>query len=129
MDKKERSVINTNEAPGAVGPYSQGISYNGLFYFSGQIALDPQSGKLVDGGVEAQARQVLQNINALLKSQNLTAQNVLKTTVFITDITKFSAVNSIYAEFFNAEPPARSCVEVSKLPLGAAIEIEIVAGK
>lgn len=124
-----KKIINIPDAPKAVGPYSQGVNYNDLFFFSGQIAIDPQNSKLIEGDVVAQTKQVFKNIDALLKSQNLTAQNVIKTTVFLTNLSAFAEVNAEYAKYFSSAPPARSCVEVSKLPLGALVEIEIIAAK
>lgn len=125
--KSEKRIISIADAPAAVGPYSQGVALKDLVFFSGQIAIDPKIGKLIDGDVVAQTKQILKNIDNLLKSEGLTAENVVKTTVFITDITKFAAVNAAYAEYFSSNPPARSCIEVSALPLGALVEIEIIA--
>lgn len=123
----KKDVIATQNAPAAVGPYSQAIRSGDLVFLSGQIAIDPATGKLVDGDVTAQAAQVCKNIAALLASQGLDMANVIKTTVFITDIAQFGAVNKVYAEYFTAPCPARSCVEVSALPLGALVEIETIA--
>ncbi|MDR2201941.1 MAG: RidA family protein [Clostridiales bacterium] len=125
----ERRIIETKNAPAAIGPYSQGIAAGGLVFFSGQIAIDPRSGETVSGGVTEQARRVLKNIAALLESQNMTAQNVVKTTVYLTDMNDFAALNAVYAEFFGVNPPARSCVGVASLPKGALVEIEITAAK
>ena len=127
--KSEKRIISIADAPAAVGPYSQGVALQNLVFFSGQIAIDPKVGKLIDGDVVAQTKQILKNIDNLLKSEGLTAENVVKTTVFITDITKFATVNAAYAEYFSSNPPARSCVEVSALPLGALVEIEIIAAR
>ena len=122
-----KEVISTSKAPGAVGPYSQGIKTGNMFFFSGQIPIDPAIGKLVEGDVSAQAEQACKNVMALLESQGLTAANVVKTTVFITDMGNFAAVNEVYKKYFTAPCPARSCVEVSKLPLGAQVEVEAIA--
>ncbi len=122
-----KKIIATDTAPKAIGPYSQGIEANGFLFFSGQIPLDPDTGKLADGGIAEQTRQALKNIDALLKSQGLFAQNVVKATVFITDMSQFPAVNAEYGKYFSVDPPARSCVEVAKLPMGAAVEIEVIA--
>lgn len=122
-----KEVISTSNAPGAVGPYSQGIKTGNLFFFSGQIPIDPAVGKMVEGDVTAQAEQACKNVMALLESQGLTAANVVKSTVFITDMGTFAAVNEVYKKYFTAPCPARSCVEVSKLPLGAQVEIEVIA--
>lgn len=123
----KKDVISTAKAPAAVGPYSQAIRTGDLLFLSGQIALDPATGKLVEGDIRAQATQVCKNISAVLESQGLSLANVVKTTVFITDIKQFAAVNEIYAGHFPAPCPARSCVEVSALPLGALVEIEAIA--
>ena len=124
-----RKTILTDKAPAPIGPYSQGIEANGFIFFSGQIAIDPAVGKIVATDVEGQTRQVLANISALLSSVSLTPAAVVKTTVFVKDIGDFAKVNAIYAEMFGIEPPARSCVEVSALPSGALVEIEVIAVK
>lgn len=122
-----KKIIHTENAPAAVGPYSQAIVANGFVFTSGQIALIPAEGKLLDGGVQAQARQVLQNLQAVLEAAGTSLNNVVKTTVFLADINDFLAVNEIYGEFFSENPPARSAFEVANLPLGALVEIEAVA--
>ena len=121
-------IINTDNAPAAVGTYSQGVAVNGTYYFSGQIGIDPQTGNLVEGFIP-QMNQVMKNIDGLLNSQNLTRDNIVKTSIFLTDLNNFSAVNDAYVEFFKAPYPARSTVEVSKLPKGAVVEIEVIAAK
>ena len=123
----EKTIVRTDRAPAAIGPYSQGVRVGNLFFFSGVIPLDPDTGALVGADAAEQTAQVLQNIRALLASQGLSPQNVVKTTVFLTDIAAFGAVNDVYATLFETEPPARSCVEVSALPKGALVEIECVA--
>lgn len=123
----EKTIVRTDRAPAAIGPYSQGVRVGNLFFFSGVIPLDPDTGALVGADAAEQTAQVLQNIRALLASQGLSPQNVVKTTVFLTDIAAFGAVNDVYASLFDSEPPARSCVEVSALPKGALVEIECVA--
>ena len=121
------SVISTKAAPAAIGPYSQGIKSQGLLFCSGQIAIDPATGAIVEGGIEAQTKRVCENVMALLKEAGLEPSSVVKTTVFITDMNDFPKVNEIYASYF-AEPfPARSCVGVASLPKGALVEIEVVA--
>lgn len=123
-----RIAISTEKAPAAVGPYSQGIRAAGeLLFLSGQIPLDPASGKLVSGGIEAQTEQACRNVGALLASQGLDFGNVVKTTVFLADMKDFPIVNNIYARYFNAPCPARSCVQAGALPLGALVEIESIA--
>ena len=123
----EKTIVRTDRAPAAIGPYSQGVRVGNLIFFSGVIPLDPDTGALVGADAAEQTAQVLQNIRALLASQGLGPQNVVKTTVFLTDIAAFGAVNAVYATLFDSEPPARSCVEVSALPKGALVEIECVA--
>lgn len=123
----EKTIVRTDRVPAAIGPYSQGVRVGNLFFFSGVIPLDPDTGALVGADAAEQTAQVLQNIRALLASQGLSPQNVVKTTVFLTDIAAFGAVNDVYASLFDSEPPARSCVEVSALPKGALVEIECVA--
>ena len=121
-------VVSTKMAPEAVGTYSQGMEYGGVTYFSGQIGLDPETMKLQES-FEDQVRQTLKNIDALLESQMLNRDHIIKTTIFLTDLTSFDKVNQAYVEYFREPYPARSCVEVSKLPKGAEVEIEVIAGK
>ncbi|WP_308620501.1 RidA family protein [uncultured Desulfovibrio sp.] len=123
----KKDVISTSAAPAAVGPYSQGIRAGELLFLSGQVPLDPATGKLVDGGVEAQTEQSCRNLKAVLASQGLDLANVVKTTVFIAHMSDFPRVNEVYKRFFTDPCPARSCVEVSALPLGALVEIEAIA--
>jgi len=120
-------TVNTNKAPAAIGPYSQAIISGNTVFTSGQIPIDPATGEVVNGGIEAQTRRVLENLKAVLEAAGTSMSNVIKTTVFINDMGNFAVVNSIYGEFFSAPYPARSCVEVSKLPKGVEIEIEAVA--
>jgi 2-iminobutanoate/2-iminopropanoate deaminase len=122
-----RQIVSTEEAPAAVGPYSQAVARNGLIYTAGQIGLHPQTGKLVAGGVQAQTRQALLNLQAILEAAGTGLDNVLKTTVFLQDIGDFQSMNQVYATFFGEDPPARSAVQVAALPLGALVEIEAVA--
>lgn len=123
-----KKIVNTNTAPQAIGPYSQGIAFGDFVFFSGQIPIDPKTGKLVSG-IEAQTTQVMENIKNLLAAEGLTFDNVVKTTVFITDMGNFGKVNEIYGKYFENEPPARSCIEIGRLPKDAEIEIEIIAHK
>ena len=120
--------ISTDKAPAAVGTYSQGVEHNGTFYFSGQIGIDPKTGELV-AGFGPQLKQILANIDGLLESQGLTRANIAKTSIFMTDLSLFAEVNQAYVEYFKAPYPARSTVEVPKLPKGALIEIEVIAVK
>lgn len=122
-----RTIIRTDRSPAAIGPYSQGVRVGDFFFFSGMIPIDPATGALVGEDAAAQAAQVCKNIRALLASQSLTPGNVVKTTVYLTDLSAFAAVNAVYAELFDSEPPARSCVEVAALPKGALVEIECIA--
>lgn len=122
-----KEIINTTKAPAAVGTYSQGVSYNGVFYYSGQIGLDPSTMKLKDG-VKNQLDQILKNIDALLEASNLKRSNILKTSIFLTDLGDFSIINEAYINYFEEPYPARSCIEVPALPKGALVEIEVIAG-
>lgn len=121
-----KKVINTKEAPAAIGPYSQGIALGSLAFFSGQIALDPATGQIVTGGIEAETKQVMKNIEALLKEVGATFDNVVKTTIFLKNFNDFATVNQIYGGYFRKDPPARSTVEVARLPRDCQIEIECV---
>ncbi|MBS1403042.1 MAG: RidA family protein [Oscillospiraceae bacterium] len=118
--------IKTTKAPGAIGPYSQAIEVNGLVYTSGQIGIDPATGAIA-AGVEAQAHQVCKNLTELLKAAGTSMDNVVKTTVFIKDMNDFGTVNGIYAQYFTEPYPARSCVEVARLPKDVLVEIEVIA--
>lgn len=120
-------VIQTKEAPAAVGPYSQAIDCGDFVFCSGQIPLVPETGVLVEGSIEEQARQMFSNIKAVLNAAGLDFCNVVKTTVFMTDLSQFATFNGIYAEYFPTDHPARSCVEVSNLPKGALVECEVIA--
>ncbi len=121
------NVICTKNAPAAVGPYSQAIDCGDLVFLSGQIPLVPETGLVADGGLEAQAHQMFANIQAVLAEAGMSLSNVVKTTVFMTDLSQFAAFNAIYAEYFKAPYPARSCVEVSALPKGVLVECELIA--
>lgn len=122
-------VVSTTAAPAAIGPYSQGIQAGGMTFFSGQLGLDPATGKLAEGGVKAQAEQSLKNIAALLAAVGATSSDIVKTTIFLVDIADFSAVNEVYGKFFDGTYPARSCVAVHQLPMNALVEIEVVVAK
>ena len=121
-----RNVVATADAPSAIGPYSQAIAIDNLVFCSGQIPLKPD-GTLLEGDVTAQARQVLTNLQAVLEASGSSLGQVLKTTVFLADMNEFAAMNAVYAEFFLADPPARSTVQVSRLPRDARVEIEAIA--
>jgi 2-iminobutanoate/2-iminopropanoate deaminase len=122
-----KTVVNTDFAPQAIGPYSQAIKANGFLFVSGQIPLDPVTGQIVYGGIETQTYQVLNNLKAILEKEGLLFSDVVKTTVFLKDMNDFAYMNKIYAEYFITEPPARACVEVSQLPRDVSVEIELVA--
>ena len=123
----QKQIISTQQAPGAVGPYSQGVRIGDLVYTAGQIALIPQTGKLIDSGIEEQTEQVMKNLAAILEAAGTSLVNVVKTTIFLTDMNDFAKVNQVYGSFFHDAPPARSTVQVSALPLGARVEIEAIA--
>lgn len=122
-----KEIIKTSLAPQAIGPYSQAIMIDNILYTSGQIALDPATGKMVDGGIEEQTVRVMENLKAILEAAGMGFDNVIKTTVFITNMDDFQKVNEIYGKYFGENPPARSCVEVSRLPRNALVEIELIA--
>lgn len=125
MSKKE--IVVSEKAPKAIGPYSAANRFNDLVFTAGQTGVDPTTGKLVEGGVEAQTRQALINVKNILEAAGSSLENVLKTTVFLQDINDFARMNAVYAEFFTQEFPARSAIQVAALPIGAAVEIEAVA--
>ncbi len=122
-----KTVVSAPNAPAAIGPYSHAIAAGDFLFTSGQIALDPATGKLAGDTIEVQTEQVLRTLEAVLAAHGMTFANVIKTTVFLTDLADFATVNGIYAARFPAEPPARSCVQVAGLPGGSKIEIELVA--
>ncbi len=122
-----KELINTDKAPAAIGPYAQAIKANGFLFTSGQIPIDPSTGDIVPGGIEAQAAQVLKNLSAVLSAAGVGFENVVKTTVFIKDMNDFPKLNAIYATYFIEPFPARSTVEVVRLPKDVLVEIEAVA--
>ncbi len=124
-----KKIIATDKAPGAIGPYSQAIQAGNFLFASGQIPLDPATGQLATGGIEDQARRSLENVKAVVEGAGFTMQQIVKTTVFITTMDNFAAVNGVYTEYFKETPPARSCVAVKELPKGALVEVEVVAWK
>jgi 2-iminobutanoate/2-iminopropanoate deaminase len=123
----DAAAVLTKRAPAPVGPYSQAIRVDGFVFCSGQVGLDPKTGKIVEGGVAEQTRQVLDNLAEVLAAAELTLEAIVKTTIFLVDINDFAAVNAIYGERIGAPPPARSTVAVAALPLGARVEIEAIA--
>ena len=123
----EKSAVSSPDAPPAIGPYSQGIKAGGFIFLSGQIPLVGPTGKIVSGMIKEQTEQVILNIQALLASEGLTLNDVVKATVFLASMNEFSAMNEIYAKYFTGTPPARSTVEVSRLPRDVRVEIEVIA--
>lgn len=123
------NVISTDKAPAAIGPYSQAIEVDGMIYTSGMIPIDPSTGELVTGSVEAQAEQAISNLEALLAASGSSIEKVVKTVVFISNMDDFGKINEVYAKHFKEPYPARSCVQVARLPKDVAIEIEAVAVK
>lgn len=124
-----KNVLSTYEAPQAIGPYSQAIEIDNLLFVSGQLGLEPESGKMVEGGVEAQAEQAMKNVSAILDEAGLTFSNIVKTTIFLADMNDFAKVNEIYASHFVSDFPARSAIQVAGLPKGGLVEIEVIAVK
>ena len=122
-----KNIIATKNAPGAIGPYSQGIRANGFVFASGQIGLDPATGEFVKGGIAEQSRQALLNVKNVLEAAGSGLDKAVKTTVFLKDINDFAAMNAVYSEFFKTDCPARSAVQVAALPKGALVEIEVIA--
>jgi 2-iminobutanoate/2-iminopropanoate deaminase len=119
--------VSTNEAPKPVGPYSQGVISGGLLFCSGQIALDPESGAMVEGGVDRQTERVFQNLVAVLSEAKMGLENVVKTTVYLADMADFGAMNEVYARYLGKRAPARSTIQASGLPMDARVEIDIIA--
>ena len=123
-----KDVVLTNHAPKPIGPYSQAIKSNGFLFISGQIALDPASGEFAGVTAQQQTGRVLENLKAILEASGVSLSHVVKTTVFLKDMNDFTAMNEVYARYFSAAPPARSTVQVARLPKDALVEIEVVAG-
>jgi 2-iminobutanoate/2-iminopropanoate deaminase len=119
--------VHSEGAPAAIGPYSQAIRSGGFLFCSGQIPLDPKTGKMVEGGIEPQTEQVLENLSAILAAGGTSPGKVVKTTVYLTDLGDFPAMNRVYGKYFPVDPPARATVQVGKLPAGALVEIDAVA--
>jgi 2-iminobutanoate/2-iminopropanoate deaminase len=124
-----KKVIHTSQAPNAVGPYSQAIEINGMLFISGQIPIDPSTGKFVEGGIKEQTGQVMKNIGAILKEAGYSFQDVVKSTCLLSDMNNFAAMNEVYGKYYTENPPARAAYGVAKLPLDAMIEIETIAAK
>ena len=121
-----KQVVRTDAAPAAVGPYSQAVAVDGWLWVSGQIPLDPATGELVTGDIEAATRRVLDNLKAVVEAAGAGLDQAVRVTIYLTDLGRFETVNSIYAEYFTDSPPARACVEVSRLPKGAEVEMDAV---
>lgn len=124
-----KRIISTNDAPAAVGPYSQAVEANGTLYISGQIPINPATGKIVEGGIKEQTHQVLKNVEAILKEAGYSFKDVVKSTCLLSDMDNFAAMNEVYAEFYKEDLPARAAYGVVKLPLGVMVEIETIAVK
>jgi 2-iminobutanoate/2-iminopropanoate deaminase len=123
-----KKIISTDKAPAAIGPYSQAVQFGNLLFVSGQIALDPKTGELVEGGIEAQTRQVLENVKAIIEGAGLTLQNVLKCSCFLNNMENFTKFNSVYDSYFKESLPARETVEVGRLPKDVLVEISAICG-
>jgi len=123
----EKKIVATPNAPAAIGPYSQAIRIGGFLYTSGQISLDPETMKMITGDIEVETEKVLKNIEAILKADGLNLNNIIKTTVYLTDLSEFTRMNQIYEKFFSETKPARACVQVTALPKGAKVEIDAIA--
>lgn len=124
-----KKVIHTNKAPKAVGPYSQAIEVNGMLFISGQIPIDPATGKMVEGGITEQTEQVMKNIGTILEEAGYTFHHVVKSTCLLSDMENFAAMNAVYGRYYPEKPPARAAYGVVRLPLGALVEIETIAVK
>ena len=122
-----KKIISTQEAPAALGPYSQAVRVGSMVYCAGQIPLDPKTGEIVSGGIEVQTKRVLDNITAVLKAEGLTFDHIVKTTIFLMDLGDFQKMNEVYGSYFKQAPPARSTVQVAGLPRGSRVEIEVIA--
>ena len=122
-----KDIIETQNAPAAVGPYSQAVKAQGLLYISGQLPLEPATGVMVENDMQTQTRRVLDNLQQILEAAGSSLEQTLKVSIFLTDMQQFSVVNDVYATYFSSNPPARACVEVSALPKGALVEMEAVA--
>jgi len=122
-----KEIISTELAPKAIGPYSQAVKHRGLVFCSGQIPLDPATGQMVEGGIEAQTVRVLESLGAVLRAAGASYETVLKTTIFVQDLNDFAAVNEVYGRYFPVDPPARATVQVARLPRDVKVEIEAIA--
>ncbi len=124
-----KKIISTEKAPAAIGPYSQAVEAAGLLFISGQLPIDPATGNMAPAEIKAQTEGVIKNLEGILKSQGLALENILKTTVYMTDLSQFAQMNEVYGKFFTKDPPARATVEVKALPKAALVEIEAIAAR
>ncbi len=125
----EKVIVETEAAPEAIGPYSQAVGYNGLLFLSGQVAIDPDTGEMVDGEIEQQVTQVMANLSSVLEAAGVNFSHVIRTTIYLADMDDFETVNEIYGRFFDTNPPARATVEVGTLPKDALVEIDLIAAR
>lgn len=121
-----KEIIYSKNAPAAIGPYAQGVNVGNLLFISGQLPINPKTGELLTGDIQAQTKQVIENLKAIIEEAGATLEDVVKTTVFLKDMNEFSLVNEVYGEYFKENPPARVCVEIARLPKDAQVEIEAV---
>jgi len=128
-DTNMKKIISTEKAPAAIGPYSQAVEAAGLLFISGQLPIDPATGTMAPAEIKAQTEAVIKNLEAILKSQGLALENILKTTVYMADLSQFARMNEVYGKFFTKDPPARATVEVKALPKAALVEIEAIAAR
>ena len=124
-----KKIIHTSNAPAAIGPYSQAVEANGMLFISGQVAIDPQTGKVTEGGITGQTEQVMKNIGAILKEAGYTFSDVIKSTCLLSDMANFAAMNAVYGKYYPENSPARAAFAVKELPLGVLVEIETIAAK
>ena len=124
-----KKIVNTPQAPKAIGPYSQAVEVNGLLFISGQIPIDPATGKIINGGIAEQTEQVMKNIGTILKEAGYDYQDVVKSTCLLSDMDNFAAMNTVYGKYYSVNPPARAAYGVVRLPLGALVEIETIAAR
>ena len=125
----EKKIIKTNEAPAPIGPYNQATQFGNFLFVSGQVPIDPKTGKLKNGSIEEETQMVMENVEAVLKAAGMGFEHVLKSTIFIMDMQQFSVINEIYGRYFKENAPARETVQVAALPLGARVEISVIAAK
>ncbi len=125
----EKKVIRTDNAPAPIGPYNQAIQYGDMLFVSGQIAIDPKTGELLKGSIQEETKLVMENLKAVLAEAGMDFSNIIKSSIFIMDMGQFAEINEVYAQYFDADPPARETVQVAGLPKGVNVEISVVAGK